>query len=444
VSLSQAESLALLPESDRAQILDLTEAQAEQLKWDWNFWARPEQILPPGDWLTWLVLAGRGFGKTRTGAEAVRRLVCGPTPLAAGQYNRIALVAETSADARDVMVEGPAGLLSVHPAAFRPLYEPSKRRLTWPNGAVATVFNATEPDQLRGPNHDLSWSDELAKWAYAEETWDMLQFGMRLGNHPRQIITTTPKPIPVVKRILKSESTFITHGSTFDNRSNLAPSFFTQVVARYEGTRLGRQELRAEMLDDVEGALWTREMIDAARAPVKRVDMARVVVSIDPSGTKGDEDSGDWIGIIVAAKGVDGRGYILADRSCKLPPGAWGRRAVDAYREFGADRIIAERNFGGAMVEHVIRTVDRSVAYQEVTASRGKVQRAEPVAALYEQKRVTHLGDFTELEDQLCQMTPDGYLGSGSPDRADALVWALSELMIGTGFDMATYLKAFS
>ena len=435
----------MLPASDQAEILaSLTEAQAENLKWDWDFWARPEQMLPPGDWLTWLVLAGRGWGKTKTGAEAVRRLVCGSTPLAPGQYGRIAIVAETSADARDVMVEGPAGLLSVHPPAFRPNYEPSKRRLTWPNGAVATVFNATEPDQLRGPNHDLSWSDELAKWAYAEETWDMLQFGMRGGDHPRQIITTTPKPIPVVKRILKSQSTLITRGSTFDNRSNLAPSFFTQVVARYEGTRLGRQELNAEMLDDVEGALWTRAMIDAARKPVKLVDMARVVVSVDPSGTKGDEDSGDWIGIVVVGKGVDGRAYVLADRTCKLSPDGWGRRSVEAYHEFRADRIIAERNFGGAMVEHVLRSVDRSVSYQEVTASRGKVQRAEPVAALYEQGRVTHLGDFTELEDQLCQMTPDGYLGNGSPDRADALVWALTDLMLGTGFDLQTYLKAFS
>ena len=340
------------------------------------------------------------------------------------------------------MIEGPAGLLSVHPPDFRPNYEPSKRRLTWPNGAIASVFNGTEPDQLRGPNHDLCWCDELAKWAYAQEAWDMLQFGMRLGARPRQIVTTTPKPIPIIKRLLKDETTFVTRGSTFDNRSNLAPSFFTQVVSRYEGTRLGRQELDAEILDDVPGALWSRATIDAARAERTLPDMSRVIVAVDPSGTKGNDDAGDWIGIIVAGRGVDGRGYVLADRSCKLSPAGWGRRAVEAYREFSADRLVAERNFGGAMVEHVIKTIDPMISYKEVVASRGKIQRAEPVSSLYEQKpcRVTHIGQLSELEDQLCQMTPDGYLGEGSPDRADALVWALTELLI----DGSTYDSSFS
>jgi phage terminase large subunit-like protein len=248
---------------------------------------RPNQLIPKGDWLTWLLLAGRGFGKTRSAAEAVRALVCGATPLTAGKHARIALVAETAADARDVMVEGESGLLAVHPQEFRPLYEPSKRRLTWPNGALATLYNAVEPDQLRGPQHSLAWCDELAKWRYAQETWDMLQFGLRLGARPQAIIATTPRPIPVLKQIIRQPGTVITRGTTFENRSNLAESFLSQVVSRYEGTRLGRQELSAEILDDIPGALWTRAVIDRARAPRELPQMSRVVVAIDPSGTRG-------------------------------------------------------------------------------------------------------------------------------------------------------------
>lgn len=341
------------------------------------------------------------------------------------------------------MVEGESGILSAHPKAFRPLYEPSKRRLTWPNGAVATLYNAVEPDQLRGPQHDGAWCDELAKWRYAGETWDQLQFGLRLGDKPRQVVTTTPRPIPVLKQIMDAASTVTTRGSTRENKSNLADSFLAEIVGRFAGTRLGRQELDAEILDDVPGALWTRAMMDGAKirsAP----DMQRIVVSVDPSGTKGAEDDGDSIGIIVAGKGVDGFGYVLADRTCKLSPDGWGRRAVEAFREFQADRIIAERNFGGAMVEHVIRSVDATVAYQEVTASRGKVARAEPVAALYEQGRVKHAGYFPELEDQMCSFTSSGYLGDGSPDRADAAVWALTELMLDPDqFDPNKWIKAF-
>ena len=427
---SLAEELAALPETERAAILaSISDAEADELEYDWRFWARPSQLMPEGDWLTWLILAGRGFGKTRTGCETIRALVCGDTPLGKAEYGRIALVAETSADARDVLVEGESGLLAIHPKDFRPLYEPSKRRLTWPNGAVATLYNAVEPDQLRGPQHDLALCDELAKWSHSEECWDQLQFGLRLGTKPRQIITTTPRPIPVVKRIIAQKTTITTRGSTFDNRSNLAPSFFTQVVARYEGTRLGRQELNAEILDDVPGALWTRTMIDVARNPCKVPDLRRILVSIDPSGTRGAGDDGDSIGIVVVGKGIDGRAYVLADRTCKLSPAGWGKRAVDAYREFKADRIIAERNFGGAMVEHVIKTIDQKVAYSEVVASRGKVIRAEPVAAFYEQGKVSHIGELSALEDQMCQFASDGYLGDGSPDRVDALVWAISELM---------------
>lgn len=421
--------MASLPELERnEQLAKLSTETKAVLRWHWSFWARPNQLAPEGDWLTWLVLAGRGFGKTRTGAEWVRSVVSGSTPLTAGKAGRIALVAETSADARDVLVEGESGILSVHPKDFRPMYEPSKRRLTWPNGAVATLYNATEPDQLRGPQHDLAWCDELAKWQYIRETWDQLQFGLRLGSQPRTVITTTPRPLPVLKEIMADPRTVVTRGTTFDNAPNLAPSFIDQIRTRYEGTRLGRQELNAEILDDVPGALWTRDMIDGHRAALP--EMARVVVAIDPSGTGGDDDDGDEIGIVVAGRGIDGRGYVLEDASCKLSPDAWARRAVTAYHRWSADRIVAERNFGGAMVQSLIRTADASVPYKEVVASRGKAVRAEPVSALYEQGRISHVGTFDQLEDQMMLMTAGGFTGEGSPDRLDALVWALTEVML--------------
>jgi len=270
--------------------------------------------------------------------------------------------------------------------------------------------------------------DEMAKWYHARETWDMLQFGLRLGDKPRQVVTTTPRPIPVLKEIMADLHTVVTRGSTFDNRSNLAPSFFEQIVKRYSGTRIGRQEIAGEILDDVPGAIFTRAMLDAAKVQNKP-DMQRVVVAVDPSGTSGD-DEGDSVGIVVAGLGVDGLGYVLADRTCRLGPAGWGRRVVDAYHEFQADRIVAERNFGGAMVEAVIRTADRSVSYRDVVASRGKIQRAEPVAALFEQSRVKLVGSFPELEDQFCSFTTDGYVGDGSPDAADSAIWAITDLMV--------------
>lgn len=415
----------------RTALAGLTDDECEGLLHDWRFFARPEQTPPDGDWLNWLILAGRGFGKTRTGAEWTREQV------RAGAM-RVGLIGPTASDARDVMVEGESGLLAVCWAGDRthageplgrPSYEPSKRRLTWSNGAVATLFSAEEPERLRGPQHEVIWADELAAWKYLRETWDMAQFGLRLGDRPRTCITTTPKPLPLVKEILKDPRTVVTRGSTFDNASNLAPTFLQAIRQKYDGTRLGRQELNAEILDDVPGALWTRAMIDAAHVKVAPA-FKRVVVAVDPSGTAGAEDTGDSIGIIVAGLGLDDIGYVLADRTCKLSPDGWGRAAVKAYHEFKADRIVAERNFGGAMVKHVIATVDRSAAYREVTASRGKVARAEPVAALYEQGRVKHLGGHAALEDQMCALTGDGYIGEGSPDRADALVWAISDLML--------------
>ena len=378
-------------------------------------------------------MAGRGAGKTRAGAEWVRERIkagCG----------RVGLIAPTAGDARDVMVEGDSGILSVcwpHDVAKngdqlgRPLYEPSKRRVTWANGAMATLFSADEPERLRGPQHDAIWADELAAWRRGQEAWDMAMFGLRLGDNPQAVVTTTPKPNALVRSLAKADDTVMTRGRTYDNAANLAPSFIAAIREKYEGTRLGRQEIDAEILDDLPGALWSRGMFDQQRRK-EAPEMQRIVVAVDPSGTAGESDDGDSIGIVVAGKGVDGRGYVLADRTCKLSPDGWGRRAVAAYHEFGADRIVAERNFGGAMVQHVIRTIDPKASYKEVTASRGKVMRAEPIAALYEQGKVSHVGGLEALEDQCCLIGPNGFIGEGSPDRADALVWALTELMLGS------------
>jgi phage terminase large subunit-like protein len=394
---------------------------------NWHATARPTQLPPPGIWNGWAVIAGRGFGKTRTGAEWVKEQV------ETDRAGRLALIAPTAGDARDVLVEGPSGILATASSWCRPEYEPSKRRLSWPNGAQASMFSSEEADRLRGPQFDAAWCDELAAWNDPTATWDQLMFGLRLGERPRWVVTTTPKPIRLLKDLLAREGkdVVVTRGSTFDNAANLAGPFLEAIRARYEGTRLGRQELNAELLEDVAGALWSRVMMDEAALKTPLPDMARVVVAVDPSGTAGASDKGDSVGIVVAGKGVDGKAYILADRTCKLSPDGWGRRTVDAYREFKADRIVAERNFGGAMCEHVIRSVDSTVAYREVTASRGKVARAEPVAALYEQGRVKHVRSFPELEDEMCAMTSAGYVGDGSPDRADAAVWALTELMLG-------------
>jgi phage terminase large subunit-like protein len=398
---------------------------ADALESDWRALARPEQLPPPGDWSTWLILAGRGAGKTRAGAEWTRALAEAPS------VARIALVGPTAADVRDVMVEDESDLLAIAPSSTRPTLESSKRRLTCPNGVQASLFSSEEPERLRGPQFGAAWADELCAWRNVRDTWDNLQFGLRLGKKPRQCVTTTPKPIKLLRELIGSPDTVVTRGSTYDNRQNLAESFLSQIVSRYEGTRLGGQELLAEILEDVAGALWTRAMIDAAREPITLPDMARVVVAVNPSGARGaDDEAADMIGIVVAGKGVDGRAYVLADRSCKLSPAGWGRRAVDAYHEFNADRIVAERNYGGAMVEHVIRTTDPSVAYREVVASRGKVAGTEPASALYEQDRVSHVGELDALEDELGQMARDGFAGVGSPDRADALIWALSSLML--------------
>ena len=419
MTASLAESLGLLPASERAAIIaELTNDEAKDLEYDWKFWGRPDQIAPEGQWSTWIALCGRGWGKTEAGAQWIRQRVT------AGAKN-IAIIAETQKDLEEVMVPR---IVRSHPPKDAPVARFKPVRITWPNGAVALGYNGTEPDQLRGPEFDTAWVDELAKYRSAKETWDMLQFTMRRGD-PRVVVTTTPRPIPIIRNIIADRRSVVTRGNTFDNVSNLPRSFLDGLKERYEGTRLGRQELNAEIIDDVPGALWTRAMIDAARAPVLIPDMRRVVVAVDPSGARGsDDERADSIGIVVVGRGVDGRGYVLADWTCKLSPSGWGRRAVDAYHKFKADRIVAERNFGGAMVDAVIRTADPNVSFREVVASRGKSVRAEPIAALYEQKRITHIGDLSALEDQQCQMTSDGFIGDSSPDRVDALVWAATEL----------------
>jgi phage terminase large subunit-like protein len=416
-----------------AEIATLPPEARQELLTHWPFWARPEQIAPEGKWHTWLILAGRGWGKTRTAAEWCRDVVCGSTPLAPGAYGRLAIVAETAADCRDVVVEGESGVLNVHAKEFRPVYEPSKRRLTWPNGAMATLFSAEDPDQLRGPQHDAAWLDELAKWRYAQETWDMLQFGLRLGDDPRQVITTTPRPIPLLKQIMNDPGTVITRGVTTDNRSNLPKKFFDQIVKRYEGTRLGRQELSGEILDDVPGALWTRRGLDEHRWPLRKrlPDMQRVVVAIDPATAdpnKSMPDEGADTGIICAGMGVDGRGYVLEDGTCRLGPMGWARRAIALFDRYQGDVIVAEANQGGAMVEAVLRAERPTLPIIMVHASRGKVTRAEPVAALYEQGRVSHVGAHAALEDQMVLFTPNGIEGETTADRVDACVWAFTEL----------------
>jgi predicted phage terminase large subunit-like protein len=329
-----------------------------------------------------------------------------------------------------VIVEGESGLLSIHHKDFRPVFLPSKRRLTWPNGAVATLYNATEPDQLRGPQHDAAWCDELAKWRYARETWDMLQFGLRLGDNPRQMITTTPRPIPVLRDIMADPKTAITRGSTYDNKANLAEQYLEAIVKRYEGTRLGRQELNAEILDDIPGALWSRAAIDGKRISQDKLpNMQRIVVAVDPAAKESAaDDKTSETGISVAGLGEDGRGYVLDDQSCRLSPMGWARKAIAAYDLYQADAIVVEINQGGEMVKTVLQAERTGLPVRQVRASRGKTTRAEPIAALYEQGRVSHVGAFPELEDQMVLFTPFGIEGDGAADRVDALVWALTDL----------------
>lgn len=384
--------------------------------------ARPEQVTPPGDWFVWLLLAGRGFGKTRTGAEFVRRRVD------RGEAQNIVIAAPTAADVRDVCVLGESGLLAIYPPHARPVYEKSNRAIKWKNGATAILVSADEPERFRGLQADTVWCDELASWRYPD-AWTQLMLGTRLGA-PKVCVTTTPKPVALVRELIARADCLVTRGSTYDNRANLSEAFFSSVVATYEGTRTGRQELHAEILEDVDGAIVSHAMIDDARV-CEEPALQRTVVAIDPAVTSGE--NADETGIIVAGKGIDADAYVVADLSCRLSPDGWARRAVEAFHRYRADRIVVERNNGGEMCEATLRQVDRSVPVKSVVASRGKHVRFEPVGALYEQGRVHHVGSLAALEDQLCSFTASGYGGAGSPDRADAAVWAISELMLRRG-----------
>ncbi|SLN27931.1 Terminase-like family protein [Pseudooceanicola marinus] len=412
---------------------DLDEGELRALPFLFEFWAMPHQLPPEGTWRSWVILGGRGAGKSRAGSEWVRAQVEGARPCDPGRCSRLALVGETYDQVRDVMIFGESGILACSPPDRRPEWQASRRRLVWPNGAEAMAFSAGDPEALRGPQFDGAWVDELAKWKRAEATWDMLQFALRLGEDPRVCVTTTPRNVGVLKRLLDSPSTVTTHAPTEANRANLAESFLEEVRARYAGTRMGRQELDGLMMGEAEGALWTGAMLAAAQVDAVP-ELDRVVVAVDPPVT--GHAGSDECGIVVAglrARGPvqDWRAYVLEDASLRAAsPVQWAEAAIAAMERHGADRIVAEVNQGGDLVEAVVRQVDPLVPLKQVRAVRGKAARAEPVAALYEQGRVLHVRGLGALEDQLAQMTRQGWEGLGSPDRLDALVWALHELML--------------
>lgn len=420
-SWSKKRKLAYLKKCPALQVL--------QYKETWRAWARDEQLAPEGAWSTWIIKAGRGWGKTRTGAEWVIEK--------ARQYPgcHIALVGRTTSDVRKVMVLGISGILACSPHDFVPEYKPSLRLLIWPNGSTATTYSAEEPDQLRGPQHSFAWADERASWQY-DDAWDQLSFGLRIspapGVEPQCCVTTTPRNTKAIKALLADPGTVVTNGKTYDNRENLSPRFIREIERRYAGTRLGRQEIDGEVIDDIDGALWKRKWIEDHRT-TKRCDLKRIVVAVDPPGSSNtDTNEPAEAGIIVAGLGVDGRGYILADYSLTGTPNEWAGEATTAYSVFEADCIVGETNFGGEMVEAIIKSIAKDkglnrVPFKAVRASRGKQLRAEPVSNLYQQGSVSHVGVFPDLEDQQCNWLP----GEKSPDRLDALVWALTELMLG-------------
>ncbi|MBL8590560.1 MAG: DNA-packaging protein [Methylobacteriaceae bacterium] len=398
---------------------------------DFLNWGRDDQLPPDaaqggGDWSIWLALGGRGAGKTRAGAEWVKGMALGRRPWANAPVGRIALIGETAADLREVMIEGVSGILAVHRACERPVWEPTRRRLSWPNGAIAQGFSAEDPESLRGPQFSAAWCDELAKWRRPEAVFDMLQFGLRLGDRPRQMITTTPRPIALIKNLIADPRVAVTRAATRLNAPNLAPDFLESIVGRYAGARLGRQELDGEIVDETPGALWTRAMIEAARCDSAPA-LKRIVVAVDPPASSSAR--ADACGIVAAGVSEDERIYVLADATLeRARPDEWAQAAIALWRKLEADALVAEVNQGGEMVTSVIAAADPSVPVQCVRATRGKYLRAAPVAQLWEQGRARHVGAFPALEDEMCAFGPDG-LGAGkSPDRLDALVWAVTAL----------------
>jgi phage terminase large subunit-like protein len=420
------------PEGIEQWLAGLSDHAVMALPYLWEMWALPHQLAPDGDWRTWVIMGGRGAGKTRAGAEWVRQMVEGARPLDGGRARRVALIGETFDQVRDVMVMGESGIIACSPPDRRPVWQASRRCLEWPNGAVAQAFSAHEPEALRGPQFDAAWADELGKWKKAEAAWTQLQFGLRLGALPQACVSTTPRNVPILRDILVQATTVQTHAPTEANRAYLADSFLAEIRRRYDGTRLGRQELDGVLIDTAQGALWSAAALEAGRVDVLP-EFDRVVVAVDPSASSGE--AADFCGIVVVGavtKGPpqDWRAIVLEDASLRGGPLAWAQAAIEALHRHGADRLVAEVNQGGDMVESVLRQVDPMVPFRAVRASRGKALRAEPVAALYEQGRVAHTRGLGALEDQMCQMTAQGYEGAGSPDRVDALVWAVFDAMV--------------
>jgi phage terminase large subunit-like protein len=419
------------PEAMDEFLAGLSENALLSLPWLFAFWALPHQLPPEGAWKTWVIMGGRGAGKTRAGAEWVRAEVEGARPLDAGRSRRVALVGETVDQARDVMIFGESGIMACSPPDRKPKWEAEKKRLVWANGAVATIYSAHDPESLRGPQFDAAWVDELAKWKRGDDAWEQLQFALRLGANPRQVVTTTPRNVGVLKSILRNPSTVVTHAPTAANRAYLAASFLEEVQARYAGTTAGRQELEGLLIEDVAGGLWTSGQLEACR--VEAVGgFSRIVVGVDPSIS----GNGDECGIVVVGATTDGapqdwRAVVLEDATVTgASPQTWARAAIAAMDKYGAQQLVAEANQGGRLVEEVIRQVDAIVPLRLVHAAVSKGARAEPIAALYEQGRVGHVRGLGVLEDQMCRMTSRGYQGTGSPDRVDALVWALHALIV--------------
>ena len=417
------------PEERDAWIATLEPEEQRVLDHTWEFWARKNQIPPEGDWRTWLILAGRGWGKTRSGAEWVNEKA------AKGTYKRMHLVGATASDIRDIMIEGPSGIIDTSPPWFRAQYFPTKRRVEWPNGAWALAFSADEPERLRGEQCEAAWCDELAAWRYPE-AWKQLLLGLRLGQHPRVVVTTTPRPTNIIKDLVKSPSSIVTTGTTFENFDNLAAAFTEEIVAQYEGTRDGRQELYAEILADAEGALWKTEQIEEDRVEKSQVpELERTVVAIDPAVTFGEESS--ETGMVVAGRSPVGHGYLMQDASGRMRVEDWARKAIGLYHKWDADVIVAEKNQGGDLVKHTLQVYDDTVPVKLVHASKSKHTRAEPVAGVYEQRRIHHVGYFSELESQMVEWEP----GMDSPDRLDAMVWGFTELFIGANIQKFAMLR---
>ena len=416
--LSLRERLAMLPAEQREQFIASLPAEVlAAARYDWLFFARPDQLEPAGDWRFWLMRSGRGAGKTRAGAEWVRAAI------EAGSYGRLHIVGRTDADVRETMVEGPSGLLTVSPPGLRPLYRPRLRRLEYPNGARVFLFSAEEPDRLRGPQCEAAWCDELASWRYPE-AFDNLKLGLRLGSDPRCVITSTPRPTKLMRELIADPTTVQTKASTYANRHNLAPAFLAQILAAYEGTRLGRQEIEGELLEDVPGALWSHTILDELRVKVAPTDLQRIVVAVDPAVSSGED--ADETGIVIIGANEEKHLYVLADLSGHYAPTAWAHRVAEVFHRHHANLVVAEANQGGDLVRDMLRHTDARLPVRLVHAARGKYARAEPMAALYEQRRVHHVGCHPTLEDQMCAFVPDlDRRLVGSPDRVDALVWGL-------------------